>query len=763
MDLPVMRAQDLSHVKRLVRTVTSDHWIVLGIGLGSLGWGLVVLAAYFPRPLSATLAQISGKPPPLLPTLTLVTFSDHVNGSLIGQEIWAIATVVILVWVAVALGDALAARLGLEPSDTIARLLWSLALGLGAVGFIVFGLALVGVLTAPALVVLGSTLGIHAVRWTAQQQVDPADNRTSDPLDCRVDLTSSTSKTQLAQLLSGTILALLFVGFLLPALIGALLPEVEYDALWYHLFEPQQYLATGRLVELPNVASSLYPQTIEMLYAVGLAVAGQTAAKLIAYLFGLLTVVATYLLARHWLQQRYAVLAALIVLATPTINWEMTTANVDVAATCFVTLAIVDLMGWWDDANDRRLLRAAIVVGLALATKHTALYFVPGMLALVVAGEARRTGKSLTRSEESLGLARLQHRLKIGTPPKRWLRRPLVFLGIALVLPLPWYVRSWLISGDPLFPALWSVFGSSPEWWSQQTEAGWNQFNSVYGVSRNLSNLLTLPWHLTVDFPMFDGSLGPIYLMALPLAALAIIGPGSRRGSLRAMAGWTLVSTAIWAAPFGIFQLRYLLPIAPSLAVLSAAGVDWLVDHLRRTGWERLALAVLPVAFAVLSLDLQPLIPWHGVDWAADVPHEIDAAGVVDPGAADGYIARHEPAYRGLTYLNQHAAPPARVLTFVARLDFYSRYQLVNATQPAMLPATYASTLGSENRVLETLERQGITHVILPRDLRALRDFHLAIVDETFLHQNLTLLYADEAVRVYEIRRQIPTSLGRSG
>lgn len=43
------------------------------------------------------------------------------------------------------------------------------------------------------------------------------------------------------------------------ALIGALAPEVEHDALWYHLQFPAEYLAAGSLVDFPYEYTSYYP------------------------------------------------------------------------------------------------------------------------------------------------------------------------------------------------------------------------------------------------------------------------------------------------------------------------------------------------------------------------------------------------------------------------------------------------------------------------------------------------------------------------
>ena len=548
------------------------------------------------------------------------------------------------------------------------------------------------------------------------------------------------------------LIALVLAAFVVTGLLGALLPEVEFDALWYHLPLPQAYLLAGRLVDLPNTFSSHYPKTVEMLFALGLAWNGPITAKLVHFVFGLLAVGATYRLARRWLNRQYSLLAALAFLAVPTVHWELTTAHVDLAVICFVTLSLSDLVTCWDEPDDVGIHRAGLMMGLALASKHSALLFLPGAMLLVVA-RSLRMAASLSSGEGYRSIAAdAVAWLKAGLRVQRWMKPPLIFLGIVLVVPLPWYVLSWLATGNPVFPELSSVFGVRVDQWTEINEDGVRSFLLHFGVGRDVLTLLTLPWHVTVSGPQFAGSLGPVFLKALPLAGLVILTPGARGRGLRILAGWALLGTALWATPFSSFQLRYLLPVLPAVAVLSAAGLAWLTAVLRSHGWRHLAGAVLPVATLVLAFNLPPFIPWHGPGWAASTAHELDLAGVVDAGAASNYIARHVPAYPAISFVNDHVAPPVRILTFVDGFDYYSRYPLLHAYAPTAQPATFASGAERESVVIETLRREGITHVILPSDLSDLRSFGLAITSEAFIRRYLSPVYEDERVVVYELR-----------
>ena len=78
------------------------------------------------------------------------------------------------------------------------------------------------------------------------------------------------------------------------ALIGALAPEVEYDALWYHLELVKRYLADGTLLDFPCQYVSHYPMGAELMFGYGFGLADQVAAKLVHFGFGVLFVLATY-------------------------------------------------------------------------------------------------------------------------------------------------------------------------------------------------------------------------------------------------------------------------------------------------------------------------------------------------------------------------------------------------------------------------------------------------------------------------------------
>lgn len=714
-------------------------WLVLGT---SFLWLLVVLGLYYSRPRALLLSWVGLAPAPTLPELTGVSIPQVVDWSIVAHLAWSLAGVALLSWVTLALGAHLSRLLRLSVAGDRAEALTAAALGLGAVAYLVFGLAALGWLQPAALVLLGLALIANAAVWTARGPTWAAIRSRAWPRagDLRPAGWVVGIRRRPIQGAAWLLLGL----FLLTAFIAALAPEVEYDALWYHLFLPRQYLAAGRLIALPTEFVSLYPQTAELLYALGLAWDGPVAAKLIHFVFGLLTVGATYRLARRFLPPTFALVAGLIFLSAPTAHWELGTAHIELATALFATLAVTDLIAWWDDGKDRRIYRAALLLGLALSTKHLALLFLLLSTAIVFGGSLRHGVLPAWPRRSRAGRAASP----VALDPRRWLLPAVAFTALALLIAAPWYVRSWLETRNPVFPLFTSFFGAPPEWWN---EINSQQLHLVADDSSEagFGALLTLPW-TTLDHPgRYLGSPGPLFLWAVPFVALGI---GRGRAAFWLLGAWVAGFFLAFAAADSQFQVRYLVPVFPALAVLAAAGLAALVHRVEAGRGRRLAAAILPVALAVMALNLPPFLPWHGRGPISSTAHEIDPAAVLDRGAGEAYIARHAPAYRAIAFANQYLPENTKILTFLGGVQYYSRYPLLMHYTPAAQPATWNSHLTQDLQVIKAFKDQGITHVLLPIDLTRLRQEQLTLTSERFMNQYLTPIYHDDLTVIWEVR-----------
>ena len=141
-------------------------------------------------------------------------------------------------------------------------------------------------------------------------------------------------------------------------LIGALGPELGFDALWYHLTEGKLFLARGSLAPIPGnlLYWSGFPRLMEIIYAF-------LPGKLVHWVFGL---------ACAWLLYKLkGIPAALLFYSSLLVGWLSTSAYVDLALTFFILAAI----------SAKKHLLKIFWLALAGATKLTA---VP--ISLVITG-----------------------------------------------------------------------------------------------------------------------------------------------------------------------------------------------------------------------------------------------------------------------------------------------------------------------------------------------------------------------------------------
>lgn len=473
------------------------------------------------------------------------------------------------------------------------------------------------------------------------------------------------------------------------ALVGALAPEVEYDAAWYHLGLPQRFLAAGSLVDLPCQSVSLYPLGTELLYGYGLALDGPIAAKLLHFAFGVLLVLATYDLARAVGDRRTGLVAAALLASVPTVLWEATTAYIDLATGLFVVLSLRRVLRFAAEGNRRALVAAGIFAGLALMTKHTAAFAVIPLGATILLVPR---GRGAARRALDGGLYAL----------------------LALAPAAPWLVRAEVLAGNPFFPSLYTVFGAAAGRWSPKLEAGLAAFLDRFGTHRGAASLVLLPWDLTMHTAAYGGALGAIFLMLLPFAARRR--PGR---PLLIVAGVLVVFVALWASPVSSQQFRFLIPVLPALAVLGAVGLARATAAVRPL--HRMAApAVQALALAVLALSLPPFLHMHERDlpsprgFLTQVLFEVPTGVVSGSEPREEYLARRIETYGAVPALNREAAPAGRAVVFGDPVSVYARPETVLAEGRCAGEAAFAPR-GQEAVAFRGLRRAGIRHVVIGR------------------------------------------------
>ena len=117
--------------------------------------------------------------------------------------------------------------------------------------------------------------------------------------------------------------------------IGALGPELSFDALWYHLTLPKLFFEQHSIFFIQGnlLYYSLFPKLGEMLYIASLSINGEILAKILHYTFGILTLLVIYKISKKFLNNVFSTLACLIFSSNLVFAWQSTTAYIDLFRT----------------------------------------------------------------------------------------------------------------------------------------------------------------------------------------------------------------------------------------------------------------------------------------------------------------------------------------------------------------------------------------------------------------------------------------------
>ncbi|MEO1082954.1 MAG: hypothetical protein AAFY88_01795, partial [Acidobacteriota bacterium] len=229
---------------------------------------------------------------------------------------------------------------------------------------------------------------------------------------------------------------------LVPVLALALTPSVSWDASAYHLTLPKLYLEHGGFFPVEMNVYSHWPQGLELLFGTAMALHGYVLAKALHFGCGLLVITALVRLCPG----RSGWLAAALFVLNDVVLFEMRVAYIDLAYT-FARLVGATYAAELAEPTERGQLRrnellVGVAAGLLISLKVTGLVSA-SILALMLMPRWWRefTHSGLRSVARSVG----------------------AFAAPCILLGAPWWIKTWILTGNPVYPWLWNLFGG-PDW-----------------------------------------------------------------------------------------------------------------------------------------------------------------------------------------------------------------------------------------------------------------------------------------------------------
>ena len=310
---------------------------------------------------------------------------------------------------------------------------------------------------------------------------------------------------------------------LAPLILLALYPPTAFDETMYHLPFARAFAESGGLPATPTLRFPVFPALAEVLAAQMLLLFNDVATHFISLLAVLTTAGLLLTWGREAFSEQAGWIAAALWLGNPIVVHLGGTGYVEPLLTLFVTGALYAAWRYRQSEEISWLLLAAAFAGTAAGVKYLGLFFAAAIFVY-------------------LALAR---------------RKPFLFAIAAFLVLAPTYIRIAAHTGNPIFPFLPSLFGSTS--WDPIALTPASELLSMDTVIR----FLRLPWDVVFNRSAVGQQppFSPFYLLLL----LGLRDPRVRR---------LLVLPLVWAAVFLFLprDSRYLVPILPLLS-LALAGM----------------------------------------------------------------------------------------------------------------------------------------------------------------------------------------------
>ncbi len=332
---------------------------------------------------------------------------------------------------------------------------------------------------------------------------------------------------------------ILIVMVLSISFLGALAPPSHLDVLNYHFALLRQCLQSHSLIFNPTFFYGATPFNAEMLSGFMALLSDLRGGQFIQFIAGLLLVVSVFAVGKKHFNLLTAIIASSIFVSTLFLPAILSEAKND---------QLLALLSFWAfyyfaraqiESDGRALIVGAVFGGLAGGMKLYGLG-IPSIGFLFIIFSA------------------------IGGKTKIDYRRIALAGAISLILILPWYIRSLILTGNPIHPFLSNLFGD--RYWDSVLNFKFNLMREWRYVRVNPLQFLISPFRVTFDADAYFARIGPIYLSLLPAAILF-----GGKNKLLKFFGWaSLIYFILWF--FILHDARYLLPILPGLSLFCAYG-----------------------------------------------------------------------------------------------------------------------------------------------------------------------------------------------
>jgi len=466
-----------------------------------------------------------------------------------------------------------------------------------------------------------------------------------------------------------------FIFFAIINFIGAMAPPLAVDDIKYHFAIPKRYLTMGEISYIPDFAWSNLPFTMEMLWTLAIGIHSAELAQLLNCSIGILIVFWIISICKKTnLNLQNILISITLFYSITTVSELSQTGMVELGSTIFFIAGIYLLIVEPNNNKNYTLtILAGAFFGLFSATKILFI-FMAGIIVFFYGFKHFKYNNSLNDG----------------------LRKSGIFGITILVVSGVWYLKAFIMTGNPIYPLLINYFGGIPE--NKELLGGIIEPREYYHTKQFPRTLLMLFPDILINPNNLRGHISPLFVALLPflfikkevvniqlntISKIALLYflfwiflyPFIRIGLPLFILLSILISTVITN---NFFQKKPLNLIIKSLLVL------WLINSV--SAQLRLTTGKLPVVFG--TQDHKQYL--------------------VDEGLREKYKFYHYPA---INFMNENLPKDSKVLLW-SNDGYYLDRNYLYAIEFITRMANGDDLFDSIN-ITKELKRFGITHVAM--------------------------------------------------
>jgi len=285
------------------------------------------------------------------------------------------------------------------------------------------------------------------------------------------------------------ILITLFIFLLIFNFIITLTPENFYDALVYQLSVPNLYIINHKITPMDYLMHSNFPLNINMLYTFSLLINNEILARFIHFYLTLLSALTIFAIGKRFYNLTTGLIASIIYYSIPIVLVNSWGCGNDAGLSYFFAISILAFLIWLEKNDNPAFYLSAIFIGLTISSKYTTLtlLFVINIITFI-------------------------HLIKNQIPNYEKIKKIFIYNFIAFLFILPYLVKNYLFTGNPVYPFLFKILG------------GENLYNysgesittiPIYSLNFNFINLVKSIWIQSISNAEPQNFIGPIFIIFL--------------------------------------------------------------------------------------------------------------------------------------------------------------------------------------------------------------------------------------------------------